>query len=204
MVSAPSKDVWCSLNSNPISPSLAELSKKQCHPFIVDGMLVGLIRPDIYKHLLDYKDVFNFHPAPQSSSSSTFPQDDYRVGAVELCRQYKSYEERTTVVDRVLRELREKRCLVALKGWRDEVGYFDQYIIVSVKSIHRVKTKSSLQCYEVKANTRSLMRMDRSATCLFGTRNYGVHINGFVRHPTDGLCVWLQQRSKTKQTWPGE
>lgn len=48
------------------------------------------------------------------------------------------------------------------------------------------------------------MKMERSATCLFGIRNYGVHINGFVRHPKDGLCVWLQQRSKTKQTWPGK
>lgn len=135
MVSAPAKDVCCS-NKFKLH-LLPELSKKQCHPFIVDGMLVGLIRPDIYKHLLDYKDVFNFHPAPQASSSSTFPQDDYRVGAVELCRQYKSYEERTNVVDRVLRELREKRCLVALKGWRDEVGYLDQYI-VSVKSKNKI------------------------------------------------------------------
>lgn len=46
--------------------------------------------------------------------------------------------------------------------------------------------------------------MDRSATCLFGIRNYGVDINGFVRHPTRGLCIWLQQRSETKQTWPGK
>lgn len=46
--------------------------------------------------------------------------------------------------------------------------------------------------------------MDRSATCLFGIRNYGVDINGYVRHPTQGLCIWLQQRSDTKQTWPGK
>lgn len=46
--------------------------------------------------------------------------------------------------------------------------------------------------------------MDRSATCLFGIRNYGVDINGYVRHPTLGLCIWLQQRSDTKQTWPGK
>lgn len=97
---------------------LPELSKKQCHPFIVDGMMVGLIRPDIYKHLLDYKDVFTFHPAP---AAAALPKDDYRVGSVELNRQFTSYEERSNVVDRVLRELRDKRCLVALKGWRDEV-----------------------------------------------------------------------------------
>lgn len=188
--------------------ALPELSKKQCHPFIVDGQLVGLIRPDIYKHLLDYKDVFTFHPAPIATStpSQQAASDDYRVGSVELCKTYGTYEERTNVMDRVLRELRDRRCLVALKGWRDEVrrrrlsifnlGHMDHH-----QHHHRFVV---LQCYEVKANTRSLMRMDRSATCLFGIRNYGVHINGFVRHPKDGLCVWLQQRSKTKQTWPGE
>lgn len=99
---------------------LPELSKKQCHPFIVDGQLVGLIRPDIYKHLLDYKDVFTFHPAPPATAPLQ-PQDDYRVGSVELGRHFQTYEDRSNVVDRVLRDLREKRGLVALKGWRDEV-----------------------------------------------------------------------------------
>lgn len=37
-----------------------------------------------------------------------------------------------------------------------------------------------------------------------GIRNYGVDINGYVRDPQRGLCIWLQQRSDTKQTWPGK
>lgn len=37
-----------------------------------------------------------------------------------------------------------------------------------------------------------------------GIRNYGVDINGYVRDPKRGLCIWLQQRSDTKQTWPGK
>lgn len=45
--------------------------------------------------------------------------------------------------------------------------------------------------------------MDRSAICLFGIRNYGVSVTGYLQHPTKGLCIWLQQRSFTKQTWPG-
>lgn len=49
----------------------------------------------------------------------------------------------------------------------------------------------------------SFLEMDRSATCLFGIRNYGVSVNGYLFHPTKGLCIWLQQRSFTKQTWPG-
>lgn len=46
--------------------------------------------------------------------------------------------------------------------------------------------------------------MDRSATCLFGIRNYGVDINGYIKHPEKGLCMWFQKRSATKQTWPGK
>lgn len=39
---------------------------------------------------------------------------------------------------------------------------------------------------------------------MFGICNYGVDINGYVNHPQKGLCIWLQQRSLTKQTWPGK
>lgn len=48
------------------------------------------------------------------------------------------------------------------------------------------------------------MKVDRSATSLLGVRNYGVDLNGYVRHPEKGLCLWFQKRSKTKQTWPGK
>lgn len=29
-------------------------------------------------------------------------------------------------------------------------------------------------------------------------------INGYFNDPEKGLCVWLQQRSFTKQRWPGK
>ncbi|XP_058126206.1 uncharacterized protein LOC131287857 [Anopheles ziemanni] len=99
---------------------------------------------------------------------------------VELNPAFRDYNTRSQQVDRILREFREQGMFVALKGWRDE-------------------------CYDVKSSVSgSLLKMDRSATCLFGVRNYGVEINGYVRHPTKGLCIWLQQRSDTKQTWPGK
>lgn len=56
----------------------------------------------------------------------------------------------------------------------------------------------------MKSGHNSLLKMDRSATCLFGVRKYGIDINGYVKHPTWGLCLWLQQRSDTKETWPGK
>ncbi|XP_058818289.1 uncharacterized protein LOC131681497 [Topomyia yanbarensis] len=98
---------------------------------------------------------------------------------VELNPAFRDYTERSEQIDKVLQEFRSEAVFVALKGWRNE-------------------------CYEVKSTTESLLKMDRSATCLFGVRNYGVEINGYVRHPTKGLCIWLQQRSDTKQTWPGK
>jgi hypothetical protein len=85
------------------------------------------------------------------------------------------------LIDKLLRELKSKGLfLSALKGWRDE-------------------------CYEVRhGNAPSLLKMDRSATCLFGIRNYGVSINGYITHPDKGLCIWLQQRAPSKQTWPNK
>ena len=38
---------------------------------------------------------------------------------------------------------------------------------------------------------------------LFGLRQYGVDINGYVDHPVLGRCLWMQRRSKTKTRWPG-
>lgn len=137
-------------------------------PFIVDGDHVGLIKPDVYKHLLKYPEVFCFHE-----------NESNREGVVELNPAFRDYTERTIKVDEVLRDLKSKGIFSALKGWRDEF-------------------------YDVKHGHKRLLKMDRSATCLFGVRKYGVDINGYVRDPTKGLCIWLQQRSNTKETWPGK
>lgn len=42
-------------------------------------------------------------------------------GCVELNPAFRDYEERSSKVDRVLRELRAEDAFIALKGWRDEV-----------------------------------------------------------------------------------
>lgn len=48
------------------------------------------------------------------------------------------------------------------------------------------------------------MTLERAAAPLFGTRHYGVHVNGFVRGPGGGVDVWVAKRSETKQTDPGK
>ncbi|XP_017109223.1 uncharacterized protein [Drosophila bipectinata] len=102
-----------------------------------------------------------------------------KQGLVELNPAFRDYNERSEQLEKVLRDLRSNGLFPALQGWRDE--YF-----------------------EVKSDHKALLKMERAATPLFGVRKYGVDINGYVRHPTQGLCIWLQQRSNTKETWPGK
>ncbi|CAG9126967.1 hypothetical protein JYU34_016326 [Plutella xylostella] len=132
-------------------------------PFIVAGHQVGLVRPDVTKHLQRFPEVFNITGK-----------------SVELNPAFRDYQERSSKVADVLESLRKENEICALKGWRNE-------------------------CFEVSTPYQeSLMEMERSAICLFGIRNYGVSVSGYVNHPTKGLCIWLQQRSFTKQTWPGK
>jgi len=90
------------------------------------------------------------------------------------------YESRYKAVDKVLRDFQRDETFITLAGWRNE-------------------------CFEVRVDLKaeSLMRMERAATCLFGMRQWGVDINGYVNHPEKGLCMWLQKRSLTKPRWPG-
>ena len=39
---------------------------------------------------------------------------------------------------------------------------------------------------------------------MFGLRQYGVDINGYVMDPENGLSIWMQKRSISKPTWPGK
>lgn len=169
------------------------LHRGDCRPFIVDGEQVGVIRPDVLKQLFKYPEVFCI-------------RDKDNAKVVELNPAFRDYNEKSENVDRVLRQFRNDGIFVTLKGWRDEVSSIDRQTVINRDEFCNFPSFSSvvLQCYEVKAGHDSLLKMDRSATCMFGIRNYGVDINGYVRHPQRGLCIWLQQRSDTKQTWPGK
>ena len=100
--------------------------------------------------------------------------------AVTINEELTSPGERDKALETVLLDLKKQNLFEALRGWRDE-------------------------CYDIKEHFSSpaLFKMERSATPLFGLRQYGIHINGFVRHSTRGDCLWLQRRSPTKQTYPG-
>lgn len=39
---------------------------------------------------------------------------------------------------------------------------------------------------------------------LFGIKQYGVDINGYVRNSDKSMSIWIQRRAYNKQTWPGK
>jgi len=122
-----------------------------------------------------------FVPAQVVTQLQKYPQV-FTVGkvAVTINEELKTPGERDKALETVLLDLKEQNLFEALRGWRDE-------------------------CYDIKEHFSSpaLFKMERSATPLFGLRQYGIHINGFVRHSTHGDCLWLQRRSASKQTYPG-
>lgn len=106
---------------------------------------------------------------------------DIKSNRVVLNPSWKTYEERSSKMESLMQEIRRKKIFKTLLGWRNE-------------------------CYEVSARfgDKPLMKLERSATCLFGIKRCGVHINGYVKRPDGSLSVWLQRRSATKETFPSK
>jgi hypothetical protein len=99
---------------------------------------------------------------------------------VELLPKYKTCQEITEVVEKVLLDLRAKNIFYQLNGWRNEH--------------YSVKEKF---CDE-----KPVFTIERSASVLFGIKCYGCHINGYVKKD-NGYFMWIARRSKTKPTYPG-
>ncbi len=48
-----------------------------------------------------------------------------------------------------------------------------------------------------------LFQLDRSAIAAFGVRAFGVHVNGFIRHPDGAIDMWIARRAKDRISYPG-
>ncbi|PSN54722.1 hypothetical protein C0J52_04864 [Blattella germanica] len=181
---------------------LSDQQQGKCRPFIVEGYQVGLVRPDVMMQLMRYPDVFHIQP-----------------DSVELNPAFRDYDERSTKVEAVLRECRSNNVFVTLKGWREEVSQTEdvslkenqfEYLVLIITSFKSVKLIVIIQF--CTSHSSIVLRSAQSFPTdhcsrwigLFGIRNYGVDINGYVMDPEKGLCIWLQRRSATKQTWPGK
>ncbi|XP_031570665.1 nudix hydrolase 20, chloroplastic-like [Actinia tenebrosa] len=106
--------------------------------------------------------------------------DDGGIGHVTLDSNLQTFEQRTKKVDDVMQEFRRKDLFLTLKGWRDEM-----YAV-------------SRSFYE-----KPLLKVERSAACLLGVIQYGVHLNGYYKNDKGDLYMWVGRRSLTKQTYPG-
>lgn len=100
---------------------------------------------------------------------------------VSFSHNMDTVEARSAGLDSVMLELRDRGMFSnALLGWRNE----------SYEIRNKFSDPTSFYC-------------ERAASPLLGVRKYGVQINGYVRHSSLGMCLWLQQRSLLKPTWPG-
>lgn len=90
-----------------------------------------------------------------------------------------SFEDRTNAMESVLLDMKENKLFKKLAGWRNE----------------HFNVRPRFSC-------PPLFTIERSAASLFGFKQYGCHINGYVKKNNDYL-IWIAKRSKTKQTYPG-
>ena len=110
-----------------------------------------------------------------------FPQFVIHEDRVSFHEDVRSVSDRSLALHTSMISLRDAGVFSnALMGWRNE-------------------------CYEIRNKFADpvMFHLERAASPLFGVRKYGVQINGYVQHSTLGTCLWLQQRSLLKPTWPG-
>lgn len=87
-------------------------------------------------------------------------------------------EERTKIVSEITKDLKNKNII---KGWRGELLPVTQFF-----------------------SDEPQFLLERAAVPYFGMKNYGVHVNGFVRNEKtkDIEALWVATRSPGKSTWP--
>jgi len=100
---------------------------------------------------------------------------------VVLSPDLDTFEKRSESLRKFFEEMRGKHVFESLSGWRDE-------------------------CYEtrLKFSQKPIFKVERAGTPVLGLKQYGVHINGYVQSQDGRKSIWLQKRSKTKQTYPGK
>ncbi|CAG5126739.1 unnamed protein product [Candidula unifasciata] len=155
------------------SVTIAEALERGCQPFYVDNRQFGLIRPDFFNHLREYENIFDVIGENKEDKINE------KKPGVHLSSEYKTYSERTSAINSMLKDLREKNVIQALTGWRDENYRMSQ-----------------------RFTDDPVLEIERAGAGLFGFLQYGVHVNGYTREQNGDIWMWIARRSKTKQTFP--
>ncbi|KAG0432905.1 hypothetical protein HPB47_020413 [Ixodes persulcatus] len=79
---------------------------ENCMPFFIGDQQVGLIRPNDWMHLSQYKEAFHY---------------DIKTNRVVLNPSWKTYDERSAKMESLMQEVRRKKIFKTLHGWRNEV-----------------------------------------------------------------------------------
>lgn len=113
--------------------AVSDALERGCIPFFVDNRQVGLIRPDFLLHMKEYKDVLLVHE--ESCLDGKKP-------GVHLSSEYRTYKERSAAVNCMLKDLKQKDVILALRGWRQEV------VILRISSIGLSLNFQNVNCVE--------------------------------------------------------
>lgn len=131
-----------------------------------------------------------------------------------LSDQYDTYEKRSEVFATVLKDMRDRDCLHALRGWRDEVSFHMQEILVFYLLLfsctwfepHTINQhyvlSNDLAQVSIDLSSRDIL-IDPTMAGVFGMRAYGAHVNGYTIDDNGTWRMWIGKRSPTKQTFPG-
>ncbi|RUS19473.1 NUDIX hydrolase domain-like protein [Endogone sp. FLAS-F59071] len=103
-------------------------------------------------------------------------------GCVTFDEHIHTPEERSRIIEGLLRTWVEEKRFVALKGWRNEL----------------------LSAYgDMTQPDNIAFVFERAGAAVLGIPSYGVHLNAYIRDENGDLNMWIARRSPTKQTWPG-
>ncbi|CAI5991813.1 unnamed protein product [Closterium sp. NIES-64] len=150
-------------------------------PFVVNGEVAGYIHHSFWPHLEPFGDVFVIRSTGGSSTGGTTAAGG-RVLSFSGRLEAAGAAERTEAVAGVLQRLREQGVVT---GWRNEL-------------------------YPVGASFYAppAFLIERAAAPLFGTKAYGVHMNGYTHLPSSSssssLHLWVARRSPLKPTFPNQ
>eukprot|EP01018_Ginkgo_biloba_P021102 Gb_31783 [translate_table: standard] len=146
-------------------------------PFILENNIIGYVHPTIMELLKQFEDVFTISPENGFNiHNGRFGNEAHFKGFITLHHQLKTPDERTEAVGNVIK-------------WLNKEG-----VILGVRN--------ELYPVTLAFGTQSLFSLERAAVPYFGTKAYGVHMNGYV-----DVCgeksLWVGKRSEMKPTFPG-
>lgn len=144
-------------------------------PFIVENNIIGYIHPVIAEHLKQFQDVFILGKI-FDHSNGMFTNDACTSGYITFHHQLKTPDERTEAIGGAVKWLHKEGVILGLRN--------------------------ELYPVALAFGTELLFSLERAAVPYFGTKGYGVHMNGYVDIGGE-KSLWIGKRSETKATFPG-